>query len=532
MDAVTDKILISDKISDDGVAVFQQAGFEVDHLPEITQDEIRECIGKYSAWVIRSRSRATAEILENAHKLKVIGRAGAGVDNVDTAAATRRGIIVMNTPGGNTLSTAEHAISMMLSLARKIPQAHMSMSKGEWDKKSFMGVEIHGKTLGILGLGRIGQEVVRRMRAFNMHIIGYDPFLSTERMRELGVEACTVDEICERADFITVHTPLNADTKDLINTERFAKMKKTARIVNCARGGIINEPALLEALQNKRIAGAALDVFLEEPLVADSPFRKLDNAIVTPHIAASTVEAQENVAIQVAEQIVEVLKGGEVRNAVNAPSVDPEILPVLGPFMDLIEKLGYFASQYRRGRARKLTCRFSGSVLQYPLQPLTISAIKGFLKATSDIPVNFVNAQHILKDRGVDLVETRHNEVYQYQNLMTVEVENEDGTVTAISGTLFTRNHPRIVILNEKHFDAVPEGNLIVIGNEDVPGIIGRVGTVLGEEQINIGQMTWGRTAEDKSAMTIINVDTPVSEGVLTRLRALQGIKSVDLVKL
>jgi D-3-phosphoglycerate dehydrogenase len=529
---VTERILISDKISDDGVAVFEKAGFHVDHLPEITQDEIRERIHEYSGWVIRSRSRATAEIIERADKLRVIGRAGVGVDNVDTAAATRKGIIVMNTPGGNTTSTAEHTISMMLSLARKIPQAHMSMTKGQWDKKSFMGVELNGKTLGVFGLGRIGQEVVKRMRSFNMHILGYDPFLSTDRMRELGVEACTVDEICERADFLTVHTPMTPETKDLINAERLGKMKKSARLVNCARGGIINEDALLAALQKKQIAGAALDVFVSEPIAEDHPFRKLDNVVLAPHIAASTVEAQENVALQVAEQIVEVLKGGMIRNAVNAPSVDPEILPTLGPFMDLIEKLGHFASQYRKGRAKKLTCRYSGSVLQYPLMPLTVSAIKGFLKSTSDIPVNFINAQHILKDRGVELVETRHSEVFQYQNLMTVEVENEDGSKTVIAGTLFTRNHPRIVLLNDKHFDAVPEGNMVVIENEDVPGIIGRVGTVMGDNGINIGQMTWGRVESDKSAMTIINVDAPIGEEVMTKLRGLQGIKSVDLVSL
>lgn len=531
MPDVTERVLISDKISEDGVAVFEKAGFQVDHLPEITQDEIRERIGDYTAWVIRSRSRATAEIIANASKLRVIGRAGVGVDNVDTAAATRKGIIVMNTPGGNTTSTAEHTIAMMLSLARKIPQAHASMQRGEWDKKTFMGVEINGKVLGVFGLGRIGQEVVKRMKSFNMHILGYDPFLSTERMRELGVEACTVDEICERADFLTVHTPLSPETKDLINTERFNKMKKTARIVNCARGGIINEEALFEALKSKRIAGAALDVFVAEPLAADSPYRKLDNCVVAPHIAASTVEAQENVALQVAEQIVDVLKGGPVRNAVNAPSVDPEILPVLGPFMDLMEKMGHFISQYRRGRAHKITCRFSGSVLQYPLQPLTLSAVKGFLKVTSDIPINFVNALQILKDRGVDLIESRHADVFQYQNLMTVEVEHEDGVKHTISGTLFTRNHPRIVMLNDKHFDAVPEGTLIVIENNDVPGIIGRVGTVLGNNGINIGQMTWGRV-QDGSAMTIINVDTPVQENVLDQIRQQSGIKAVDLVKL
>lgn len=528
----TPKVLVSDKISEDGLAVFKKAGIACDFLPEITQEEIKERIGEYSGWVIRSRSRATADIIENAAKLRVIGRAGVGVDNVDTEAATRRGIIVMNTPGGNTISTAEHTISMMLSLSRKIPQAHQSMREGKWDKKSAMGAEIAGKTLGVMGLGRIGQEVVRRLKAFDMTVLGYDPFLPKERMRQLGVEACPVDEICERADFLTFHTPLSPETKDLINAERFAKMKKTARLVNCARGGIVNEDALLAALKEKRIAGAALDVFSSEPLSEDHPFRKLDNIVVTPHIAASTIEAQENVAIQVAEQVCDVLRGGPVRNALNVPPVDIELLPVIQPYMDLADKLGCFISQYRTERPVKLTVRYSGSVLDYPLGPITNAAIQGLLRKTADGPVNFVNAQKILRDRGVELVETKHSELYQYQNLVTLELENEDGTENHISGTLYTNQRPRIVILNDKHFDAVPEGNLIVLENNDVPGIIGAVGTVFGKHGVNIGQMTWGRVPAEGTAMTIINLDTTADEALLTELRGLDHIKSVEVINL
>ncbi len=526
------KVLVSDKLSPDGVEVFKKAGVAVDYLPEITQQELREQIGAYSGWVIRSRSRATADIIERAAQLRVIGRAGVGVDNVDTGAATRRGIIVMNTPGGNTISTAEHTISMLLSLARKIPQAHASMAEGKWDKKSFMGSEICGKTLGVFGLGRIGQEVVRRMKSFDMTILGYDPFLSSERMRQLGVEAGGVDEICERADFLTFHTPLSPETKDLINAERLAKMKKTARLVNCARGGIINEDALLKALQEKRIAGAALDVFTAEPLPDDHPFRELDNIVLSPHIAASTVEAQENVAIQVAEQVLDVLRGGPVRNALNVLPVDAELLPVIQPFMELAERLGCFISQYRAQRPVKLTLRFSGSVLDYPLHPISTAAVQGFLKLTADGPVNAVNAHEILRDRGIELVETKHSELYQYQNLVTVELENEDGTRNRIAGTLYTSNHPRIVILNDKHFDAVPEGHLVVLENDDIPGIIGQVGTVFGKHDVNIGQMTWGRVPAEGTAMTIINLDTPATDGLLKELRSLKHIKSVDVIKL
>ncbi len=529
---MTHKILISDKLSEDGISVFEKAGFTIDHLPEITQEEIAECIGDYSAWVIRSRSRATAEIIERAGKLRVIGRAGVGVDNVDTAAATHKGIIVMNTPGGNTISTAEHTVSMMFALARKIPAAVASMREGKWDKKSFMGVEFRGKTIGVMGLGRIGQEVVKRLRGFDAHIVGYDPYIPHDRMHQLGIEPLTVDEICQRADFITVHTPLTPETKDLIGADQFNMMKKTARVVNCARGGIINEDALVEALRANRIAGAALDVFNEEPLAADHPLRTLDNAIVTPHIAASTVEAQENVAIQVAEQIVDLLKGGAVRNALNVPSVDPEILTVLTPYLHLAEKLGKFIAQYHRGRIVRLTVLYAGSILEYPLAPITTSVAIGFLSRFSDTPLNFVNAGPILKDRGIQLDETRQGESHEYANLITVEVEDEDGNTQKVSGTLFTENHPRIVILKDKHFNAVPEGHLIVLENDDIPGIIGAVGTVLGKHQLNIGQMTWGRKKSDNVAMTIINVDTPVPEPCLKELRELPHVKAVETIEL
>ncbi len=532
---MTEKILVSDKLSQDGIDVFEKAGFEVDHVPDITQEQIKECIGEYAGWVIRSRSRATADIIEKADKLRVIGRAGVGVDNVDAEAATRKGIIVMNTPGGNTLSTAEHTIAMLISLARKIPGAAASMREGKWDKKKFMGVELNNKTLGIFGLGRIGQEVVKRLRPFNMHVLGYDPFLPSERMRQLGIESGTPDEICEQADFITVHTPLSPETKDLINAERFAKMKKNARIVNCARGGIINEADLLEALKNDQIAGAALDVFENEPLPEDSPFRQLDNIVVTPHIAASTTEAQENVAIQVAEQIVDLLQGGAVRNAINVPSVDPEILPAVGPYMDLAERLGLFISQYNRGRVNKVTVSYSGSVLEHPLEPITTAAVVGFLKRASETSVNHVNAHQLLKDRGVQLVESKHSEGFEYTNLVTIEVDSEDAEPTRVSGTLFTARHPRIVTVDEKHFNAVPQGTLVVIENEDVPGIIGSVGTIFGKHGVNIGQMTWGRKmreADDGIAMTIINVDGELTKELLKELGDLGHIKSVRVIRL
>jgi len=527
------KILVSDKIAPDGIRILKElGGFEVDFMPEITQDEIKKIIPAYSGWVVRSRSKATADIIEKAENLKVIGRAGAGLDNVDIEAATKRGIVVMNTPGGNTVSTAEHTCSMLLSLARMIPAADASMHAGKWDKKSFMGVELQGKTLGVLGLGRIGQTVARRMLGFEMRVLGFDPYVTEERVRNLGIQPATVDAICEQADFITVHTPLNDDTRGLINAERIGRMKKGVRIINCARGGIVDEAALLEGLKSGKIAGAALDVFEAEPLAADSPFRALPNAVLTPHIAASTVEAQEGVAIQVAEQIVDFLKNGTIRNAANAPSMEAELLAVMRPYLFIAEKIGKFLGQFVKERVKRIEVRMSGSILDYPLSPLTTAAVKGFLEPRAESVVNFVNAFNVAHTRGIEIIETRRSDLFQYTNLITVETVTESGRVDRISGTVFSRDLARIVIFNDKHFDAVPEGNLIVLENRDVPGIIGAVGNVLGRRQINIAQMTWGRTKPDSVAMTIINVDSPVSAEVLDEVAHLPNVLSARLIVL
>lgn len=529
---MTFKVLISDKLSEDGLDAFRNSGFEFDHLPEITQEEILARIHEYDAWVVRSRSRATADILARAKKLRVIGRAGVGVDNVDVAAASKLGIIVMNTPGGNTISTAEHAIAMMMAIARKIPAADASMKAGQWDKKSFTGVELRGKTLGILGLGRIGQEVARRMRSFGMTLLGFDPFVSEEILGQLGVERATVDEICKRADFITIHTPLSAETKNLINAERLATMKKTARIVNCARGGIVDEGALADALKSGKIAGAALDVFDNEPIPEDHPLRKTPNIVITPHIAASTVEAQENVAIQVAEQVVEYLKNNNIVNALNAPSIDPKVLDVLKPYLRLCEKLGSFAAQFVASRAKSITASYSGSILEHELSPLTTAFSKGFVEPSTDNPVNYVNARHILKERGIQINETKLSGAGRFSNLMTLTVACEDGTEHRISGTVFHPDHGRIVMVNDKTFFAVPEGRLVVIENNDVPGIIGSVGTYFGANGINISEMTWGRRESDKHAMTIINVEGNVDQAAVDGIRKLPNILSARLIKL
>ena len=526
------KVLVSDKVSEDGLEVFRKAGIHVDHLHEITQEQIAECIGEYDGWVIRSRSKATAAILERAGKLRVIGRAGVGVDNVDIEAASNRGIIVMNTPGGNTISTAEHTIAMIMSVARLVPQAHASMAGGKWDKKSFTGVELCNKVLGIIGFGRIGQEVAKRMKSFDMQVLAYDPFVSQDRTKQLGVQLATIDEIVEQADFITLHAPLSPETRNLINAERISRMKQGVRLVNCARGGLVDEAALADALRAGKVAGAAFDVFETEPLPADSPLRGIPTMIMTPHIAASTTEAQENVAIQVAEQIVDVLVNSKVRNAINAPSIAPEVLKALHPYLQLCEKLGRFAAQYETRRATRVTCSYSGSILEFPTEPLTTAFAKGWIEPTTDRPVNYVNALPILRERGVEILETRSSHQFRFSNLMTIITEHEDGSKNRVSGSVFEPDHGRIVMVNDKAFVAHPRGNMIVIENNDVPGIIGSVGTYFGNKGINIAEMTWGRRENDPHAMTIINVDNDVTPQMLGEIRALPDILSARLIRM
>lgn len=527
------RILVSDALSEEGLSILRKAGLEVDFRPDISQEEIAQIIENYDGLVIRSRTTVTPEILNNAKKLKVIGRAGVGLDNVDVPLSTEKGIIVMNTPNGNTISTAEHTMAMMTSLARSIPQADRGMHEGRWEKKKFIGVELYNKTLGVCGFGRIGSEVARRAQAYGMKILAYDPFINEEVVKRMGVTKATVDEICQQADFITVHSPLNDQTRGILNKERFAMMKKGVRVLNCARGGIVDESALLEALENGTVAGAALDVFEVEPLPEDHPFRKMDNVIMTPHLGAATSEAQEGVSRDVAEQIVDLFTGNLIRNAINAPSVDPAILEQVQPFVDLARRMGRFMSQYVTKPAKTLQVYFSGSVLDFPVAPITNAAVIGFLESmVSGSVVNFVNALTIAKDRGIEVIEQTSTNLYNFANLVTLEIICEDGTKQYIGGSLFTRDNPRIVMLNDKFFDVLPAGELIVIENKDVPGIIGNVGTVLGKYNINIAQMTWGRTAPGSDAITVINVDQSVTQEMIEEVGKLPNILSARLIRI
>ncbi|MBI1784704.1 phosphoglycerate dehydrogenase [Candidatus Sumerlaeota bacterium] len=527
------RILISDPLTPDGIEILQNGGkFEVVNEPTITPEKLAEVIGGFDALAIRSRTNVTADILKNSGNLKVIGRAGVGLDNVDIAAATERGIIVMNTPEGNTLSTAEHTCSMMLSLVRKIAQADRLMKQGEWPKKSLTGVELYGKTLGVLGLGKIGREVAKRMKSFGMEILGFDPFVNASAAEKMGIKLGEVDEICAQADIITVHTPLNKDTKGLIDARRIAMMKPGILLVNCARGGIMDESALLEGLRIGKIAGAALDVFESEPLPKDHPFRSLENIVMTPHLAASTTEAQEKVTRDVAQQIVEFLEGGMIRNAVNAPSLDPRELDRLKPVLNLAERIGKFVSQYCSNPVTRLEVRYSGTAAEYPLAPLTTAAVKGYLSPHGDVAVNFVNAMYLAKSRGIEVVESSSSDSFDYAGLITVAAESANGERNSISGTLFHSRFPSLVIINGKHLNVTPQGNLIVIQNNDVPGIVGSVGTLLGNAKINIADMTWGRNTPGGEAITVLNVDSDVSPEVVEGLKALPNILSVKVIEI
>lgn len=523
------RILVADKISEEGLKILEsEDGIEVDYRPQVTADELLEAVKGCSGIVVRSRTRIPRPVIEAAlPTLKVIGRAGVGVDNVDVEAASDYGVIVMNTPGGNTIAAAEHTMALMLALSRNISRADASMHEGKWEKKVLTGTELFGKTLGIIGLGRIGMEVASRAHAFGMRLLAYDPYVADEVFNHLHAERATVEQVAREADYITIHSPLTDETRGIIGAREFELMKPTARVINCARGGIIDEDALVEALRDGKIAGAALDVFATEPLPPDHPLRQLDNVLLTPHLGAATAEAQENVAVEIAKQIIALLKAGEIRNAVNAPSIAPDILEQMRPYLRLAEQLGKFQSQFPDGRVKRLHILYSGSVLDYPMVPLTTAVAKGFLEMRAEPPINYVNALRRLKQMGVELTDTRSSKIFSYTNLMTVEAVTEDGRTYRVSGTLFSPDLPRIVIVNDKHVDTIPSGNLMIIENRDMPGTIGAVASLIGSRNINIADVTWGRTRPGGDAMTVLNLDEAPTADLVDEIRRLPNILSV-----
>lgn len=525
------RVLISDEVSPRGLAPLEgQAGIAVDYRPDISAADLLEVIGGYAALIVRSRTRVTAAVLEAARHLEVIGRAGTGVDNVDLEAATRRGIVVMNVPGGNTVSAAEHTLAMVLAMARGIPAADRSMRAGRWERGAFVGTELEGKVLGVLGMGKIGREVAHRARAFGMDVIGFDPFVSPEDEQRLPARIVSRDELFRRSDIITIHTPLTAETKHQVDAAALAACKRGVRVVNCARGGILDEKALAAALESGQVAGAALDVYETEPPV-DLPFRDDDRVVLTPHLAASTTEAQEKVGAIIAEQVRDYLRDGIARNAVNVTPMDPKVRERSAPFLVLGEKLGRLQAQMIEGRLKGVTVEYSGEIPSEALPALTVAILKGYFERFLSGPVNAVNAAFIAKERGIRLHEVRTTAPQDYMNLITTIFES-DAERQEAAGTVFGRNIPRIVRLDGFRFDAAPEGHLLLVANDDRPGVVGNVGTLLGKHQVNIAHMSLGRDRVGGQAIAIIEIDTPLPDAVASELRGCPGILRVRTVSL
>jgi D-3-phosphoglycerate dehydrogenase / 2-oxoglutarate reductase len=518
------RVLISDALSPAAVQIFKDRGIEVDFQPALgkDKDKLAELVGHYDGLAIRSATKVTPKILEKAKNLKVIGRAGIGVDNVDVAAATARGIIVMNTPFGNSITTAEHAISLMLALARQIPEADASTRAGKWEKNKFMGVEIFGKTLGIIGCGNIGSIVADRALGLKMKVIAYDPYLSPERAVDLGVEKVELDELLRRADFITLHTPLTDKTRNVIDTAAIKKMRKGVRIVNCARGGLVDEAAIADALKTGQVAGAAFDVFLTEPATA-SPLFGLPNVVCTPHLGAATSEAQENVALQIAEQMSDYLLRGAISNAINFPSISAEEAPKLKPFVALAEKLGSFAGQLTETGLSKVQIAYEGAVAQMNTKALTSAALAGLLRPMLG-DVNVVSAPVVAKERGIVVEEVTREMPEDYESLITVTVTTERQS-RHVSGTVFADGRPRIVNIKGIRMDAEFGPSMIYITNLDKPGFIGKFSSTLGEAGINIATFHVGREAPGGNAVALIEIDGELPAEVLARVRGLPQVQ-------
>jgi len=526
----TPKVLISDALSDASVQIFKDRGVETVFMPKLgpDKDKLAEMIGEFDGLAIRSATKVTAKLLEKAAKLKVVGRAGIGVDNVDIPAATAKGVIVMNTPFGNSITTAEHAITLMLALAREIPQADASTQAGKWEKNRFMGVEITAKTLGVIGCGNIGSIVVDRAQGLRMRVIAYDPFLSPDRARDLGVEKVELTDLFKRADFITLHTPLTDKTKNIIDAKALAGMKKGVRIINCARGGLVDEAALRVALDSGQVAGAAFDVFVEEPATANPLFGH-PNVVCTPHLGASTSEAQENVALQVAEQMSDYLLNGAISNAVNFPSISAEEAPKLKPFVALAEKLGSFAGQLTETGISKVQITYEGAVAQMNPKALPSAALSGLLKPMLG-EVNVVSAPVIAKERGIVIEETTREAEGDYDSLITLTLTTERQS-RHVSGTVFADGRPRIVNIKGIRMDAEFGPSMIYITNLDKPGFIGKFSSTLGDAGINIATFHVGREAPGGNAIALIEIDGELPPDLLAKVRKLPQVQSARVLK-
>lgn len=522
------KVLISDKMDPKAAQIFRERGVEVDEITGKTPDELKAIIGQYDGLAIRSSTKATKEIIDAATNLKVIGRAGIGVDNVDIPYASSKGVVVMNTPFGNSITTAEHAIALMFALARQLPEANAQTQAGQWPKNGFMGVEVTGKTLGLIGAGNIGSIVADRALGLRMKVVAFDPFLSPERAVELGVEKVELDQLLARADFITLHTPLTDQTRNILSKENLAKTKKGVRIVNCARGGLIDEAALKELLDSGHVAGAALDVFVTEPAKEHALFGT-PNFVATPHLGASTNEAQVNVAIQVAEQMADYLVNGGVTNALNVPSLTAEEAPRVKPYMALAEKLGSLVGQLTTGTIPRVSIHSEGAATEVNPKPIVSAVLAGFLRTQTDT-VNMVNAPFLAKERGIEIREVKTEKEGDYHTLIRVSVKTEAGE-RSVAGTLFNNREPRLVELFGIKVEADLVGHMLYVVNEDAPGFIGRIGTALGDAGVNIGTFHLGRRDAGGEAVLLLSVDEAVTPELIATVRALPGVKTAMSLK-
>ena len=526
------KILIADSISQRGIDELSREGaLDITIKPGLSETDLIEIIPEFSAIVVRSQAKVTADVLNAGGKLRVVGRAGVGVDNVDVEAATQRGVLVLNAPGGNTVSTAEHAFSLLLSVARKIPQADATLRAGKWDRKNLEGVELYNKTLGVIGMGRIGSELSRRAIAFGMRVIAYDPYLSATRARSLQVELVDeLDDLLATSDFISLHTPLTPETRHILDAGRLQRTKRGVRIINCARGGLIDETALANALRDRHVAAAALDVFEIEPLPNDSSLRSTPNLILTPHLGASTAEAQESVGIEIAQSIRAALLEGTIRNAVNMPNLDAKTLAIIGPHLRFGEKLGRFLSQIAPKRVDTLNINYSGKVNEVDTTAITRSVLKGFLQIAGGSDVNEVNAPAFAKSLGLKVTESRLSAPGDYSDLLELSATAE-GKMVSVGGAFFGAT-PRIVSVNSRPVEARPHGVVLVLENTDRPGMVGRIGTLLGNHGVNIATMSLSRNQAGGTALTVLNLDTAPDVALLQEIRASEDIHSAQVIEL
>jgi D-3-phosphoglycerate dehydrogenase len=525
------RVLVSDPLSDVGVGILEETpGIEVDVNTGLTPEELKGIMSRYHGLIIRSATKVTGPIIEAAKNLKVIGRAGVGLDNVDIPAASRRGIVVMNTPEGNTITAAEHTMAMIMALSRNIPQATASLKAGQWEKKKLQGRELFNKTLGLIGAGHIGRVVADRAKGMKMKVIAYDPYIKPEAVEKLDIEPVSFDELLRRADYITIHTPRTDETIGMINKETIGKMKTGAMVINCARGGIVNEEDLYDALVSGHLRGAAFDVFSKEP-PGMTKLMELPNFICTPHLGASTQEAQDNVAKDVAEQVIAYLLHGTVKNAVNVPSISAELMTTLRPYAVLAEKMGSFQTQLTDSGITEVQINYSGKITEYDVTPLTTAMLKGLLEPILKDDVNFINAPLIASDRGIKVVESKTSTSEDFASLIMLRVKSLEGE-NIISGTIFGKTMPRILRINSFYLEAIPEGYILFIRNNDVPGVIGRITSKLGEHKINIGRMQVGQEKQKKQNVILLTTDMPVSDDILEDLRGFDDVFSARRIAL